>query len=248
MKPPIGAVVDAFRDLAMHGRECDVCPDGLDLLRGIPDQPAAVYDRLCAEGQALFATWDAAKRGLVEEPGPADAMLASVRRVRELFALEGLDDAEADTRIRALARVPPNAFTRLLELSQEERLGEVRALEAALRHGHELVWVAVVGVSEADRRPLYRWACGCGRVTGRDYFKIPDALAGFARHAAGRALAAGVAADGADVGAVQPQTERQCEGCEIRFVAEWPKQRFHSNACKQRAYRGRQATLLPTED
>ncbi|HXM54528.1 MAG TPA: hypothetical protein VOB72_04000 [Candidatus Dormibacteraeota bacterium] len=126
-----GAVIDAWRLLAVHSRDCEACEKPTVELRQVADQPAAVYDRLCEEGRALFAAWDEPKRELPRDAGPADRLLESIRGIRRMFEYEGLDEVDAERRNRALARIPPGAFLHLKQLPHDERMAQVRALERA---------------------------------------------------------------------------------------------------------------------
>lgn len=195
-----GVVIDTWRYLRAHADSCEECAEPVAELRRVPDQPALAFDRLCEEGQRLYAAWDAGKRELAADPGPADIALASIRRIRALFEFEGLDQVAAELRNRALERVPPEAFQRLKELPHEERMAQVRALETAIEP-HDV------------RAPYEMSAAEPLEGTGIE--------------------------------------ERLCEGpeCSVRFVPSFARQRYHTEACKQRAYRQRprQASLIDTE-
>lgn len=126
-----GAVIDAWRLLAVHSRDCEECEGPAVELRQVADQPAAVYDRLCEDGRRLFAAWDEPKRELPRDAGPADRLLESIRGIRRMFEFEGLDELAAERRNQALARIPPGAFLHLKQLTHDERMAQVRALERA---------------------------------------------------------------------------------------------------------------------
>lgn len=126
-----GAVIDAWRLLAVHSRDCEECEGPAVELRQVADQPAAVYDRLCEEGRRLFAAWDEPKRELPRDAGPADRLLESIRGIRRMFEFEGLDELAAERRNQALARIPPGAFLHLKQLPHDERMAQVGALERA---------------------------------------------------------------------------------------------------------------------
>jgi len=143
----------------------------MPILAQVPDNPAPYYDALCDMGRRLFEEWDAAKRDLPADAGPADRMLARVRESRGLYEFDGLSGEMADRRNRALEAVPPRELGRLRELQHDERMAEVRALEAAEDRRHGYATARPAGGPSDDAQHAPRRCSGCGREhrTGGNY-------------------------------------------------------------------------------
>lgn len=183
-----GVIIDAWRALRAHADTCPQCHDTVVELSAVPEEPMRLYASLCRAGRDAFVLWDEAKRALPADSGPADRVLAQVREARRLFGFEGLDDAVANLRNRALDSMPTGAVARLRELDEGARMAELGAVEASIQHG--------------DRMKHHQEEIDAGN-------------------------------------------ERPCEGCDIRFLPQFERQRYHSSACRQKAYRDRKVQSRP---
>ena len=182
-----------------------------------------------------MSSWRRVTRADVEDA--KDRLLWRANENRKRLGLIDMPEDQAQVRIAVLQSLTPEQFRAVLEAEPAEaRENGIRALEAAWRRRHVLAAVGAVALSERDGRPLFMWACECGHVTGRDYFSVAEAKAGFARHAAGRPLKQGEAAP-----EELEAEERECarEGCDNRFVpaAGRSYQRYCSAACRAADFR-----------
>lgn len=203
-----GIVIDAWRLLAIHARDCEDCEGPAVELRHIADQPAEVYERLCGEGRRLYEAWDEPKRELPPWAGPADRLLESIRGIRRMFDFEGLGEDAAEQRNRALARIPPGAFLHLKQLPHDERMAQVRALERA---EHE---------PTPERAPRARSAAVSVEGAGRGE----------------RAATSASTADGERLCANE-DCDRGPYSTRSRFRPAGDRQRFCTPSCRQTAHR-----------
>ena len=123
---PIAA---AWRRLAEHGDECDVCLPYLQrLVEAVNPQQTdfEVFDELCDAGKELFKVWRAAK----------DEWLEGTRTVRrrQFITDEQLraDRVSFETRSAAVMSMPTTEYKHWLALPDDRRHAQLLALESGL--------------------------------------------------------------------------------------------------------------------
>lgn len=164
-----GAVVDSWRGVAWHASVCSTCADVELELRRVPDQPAALYDRLCPDGRQAYEAWDATKRELPADPGSADVAMAAIRARRELLGFVGLSPEAADRRSRAIGSVPPEAYAALLALPADQREANIRSLVAGQPEPRAMRAPQERSEPQRERAPHHlsdRMCASCGRPIG----------------------------------------------------------------------------------
>ena len=120
-------IIRAWRPLAAHAASCPRCRPGVEILRRVPEDPRRVdfevYETLCSEGQELFTEWRGAKDAWLEEMRPHQEQRFMLDR--QLWD----DGVTADQRATAVLAMPEDDFRAWLELPDDRRHAQLRALE-----------------------------------------------------------------------------------------------------------------------
>lgn len=118
----------AWHTLSEHAAGCghDGCAEAVEEWRRQPEDPREADGRLaellCEEGRAMHMAWWEARQEWL-------ATTDEIRRGQGILALEG---DEFDVRAAAIMSMPGPAFHHWLELPEERRMAELRALEGPL--------------------------------------------------------------------------------------------------------------------
>ena len=124
---PIAA---AWRPLAEHADECDVCLPLVARLVGALNPRHSdfeVYDELCEAGQALFTPWRTAKDEWLE---------ATREHRRQRFITDEqlvADGVSFEVRAEAVMSMPHDEYRAWLLLPDHRRHAQLRAVESGLR-------------------------------------------------------------------------------------------------------------------
>lgn len=158
--PPIR---EAWRPLAQHADQCDICLPYVSRLVGATDPRRTdfeVYEELCEEGKELFTPWRLAKDDWLAETLP--------RRQRQFITDDHLaaDGVSFELRGEAIMSMPAKVFQEWLKLPDDVRHAKLRALENGI--GHKLSGVELARVDGWQQEYWYRWRCICGADGGAE--------------------------------------------------------------------------------
>lgn len=122
-------ITDAWRGLATHAEGCARCAVAVHRLAMVPEDPGradgAAHEELCEDGRAAFTVWWEAKHELL------DATTA-LRRRQFILRDQLWDDGVAfEVRAAAIMSMPGPDFRAWLELPEDRRHAQLRALESA---------------------------------------------------------------------------------------------------------------------
>ena len=120
------AAMLGWRVLASHAASCDACRRSVQELRGCPDDPFPLWERLCEAGRALFGGWIDASNEVAEQ----------FRSRTRPWGLAGLRGPAAEERAAALTALPAAAARDIFATVDDElREAKIAGVIAAYRAG-----------------------------------------------------------------------------------------------------------------